>query len=87
MSKEKILENLKALIGKEPMEMCDLSDEIICAFKDFEEDGETEVIVEEAHVGTSNLAAYINSENSTVFRFEAEKNGEEYTVLDVWIGC
>ena len=44
MTKEMVLENLKKLVGTEFD-----ADEVICAFEDFEEDGETNIIVEDSH--------------------------------------
>lgn len=76
MDKLKVLRNLQELIGK-PFS----SNEVIIAFEDFEEDGKTEVIVNESENIGYDYIAYINSENSTQFLFEV-KNG---IVKDVWI--
>lgn len=72
---EKVLKNLGQLIGKEFD-----SDEIICAFEDFEEDGETEVIVKESENVGYDALAYINSKNSTQFLF----NVSDGIIKDVW---
>jgi len=56
MTREMVLENLKNLIGNEFD-----ADEVICAFGDFEEDGEREVTVTES----SNAGYDTISENST----------------------
>ena len=65
MTAEKVLKNLENLIGTEFDE-----DEIICAFEDFEEEGETEVIVKESENYGYDAVSYINSENSTQFLFK-----------------
>lgn len=69
MTKEQVLENLRELIGNEYDE-----DEIICAFEDFEQDGETEVIVNTSCGNGYDAIAYINSANSTEFLFNLDKN-------------
>lgn len=76
MTEEKVLSNLKALIGEEFN-----ADEIICAFEDFEEGGETEVIVNKSHNVGYDALAYINSPNSTQFLFKLQDG----VVRDVWI--
>ncbi len=65
---EGILENLKEMVGKE-MD----ADDIICAFEDFEEFGETEVLIEKSGSNDSVYSAYINAENSTEFCISLEK--------------
>lgn len=64
MTKYKVLENLRKLIGEE-IDM----DEIICAFEDFEEGGETEVYVGKSHNIGYEYIAYINATESTQFLF------------------
>lgn len=64
MTKHKVLGNLKKLIGYK-IDM----DEIICAFEDFEEDGETEVCIGESHNAGYDYVAYINTIGSTQFLF------------------
>lgn len=59
---KEILENLRKLIGQE----LDYN-EVICAFEDFEEFGETEVLIEKSGSDDSVYSAYINAENSTEF--------------------
>lgn len=76
MDRLKVLRNLQELIGK-PFSWSD----VIIAFEDFEENGKTEVIVNESENIGYDYIAYINSENSTQFLFEV-KNG---IVKDVWI--
>lgn len=80
MTREKVLNNLKALIGSVFDE-----DDIICAFEDFEEEGETEVIVKCSENNGYDKIAYINSVDSTQFLFSTYKNGEEEIIDDVWI--
>ena len=84
MTKYDVLENLKKLIAKE-MDY----DEVICAFGNFEEGGETEVIVNSSN-NDYDYIAYINTENSTEFLFAVDKvevsDGEfEEYITDVWI--
>ena len=71
MNVKNVLENLENLIGKEFDD-----DEVICAFEDFEENGETEIIISESEGYTSNFEGYgkctawnahINTEDSTDF--------------------
>ena len=69
MTKEMVLSNLKELVGREFQ-----ADEIICAFEDFEESGETTVYVgDSSNVGYDKIA-YIDSENSTQFLFTLDAN-------------
>lgn len=76
-----VLKNLKELIGQEFDE-----DEIIYAFEDLEEDGETEVYVGKSHNNGYDKIAYINSRNSTQFLFTTEKNeDDEEIITDVWM--
>lgn len=64
MTKYRVLENLRKLVG------CEFDgEEVICAFEDFEEGGETEVIVGESHNAGYDAIAYIATENSTQFLF------------------
>ena len=77
MTSEKELENLKGLIGNEFDE-----DEIICAFEDFEEEGETEVIVKESENNGYDRIAYINSINSTQFLFTVDENE---VIAEIWM--
>lgn len=76
MDKLKVLRNLQELIGK-PFSWSD----VIIAFEDFEEDGKSEVMVNESKNIGYDYVAYINSENSTQFLFEV-KSG---IIKDVWI--
>lgn len=80
MTRENVLENLKELIGEIFNE-----DEIICAFGDFKEEGETEVIVKDSENNGYNKIAYINSINSTQFLFLTHREGTEEIIDDVWM--
>lgn len=81
MTRENVLENLKELVGKVFDE-----DEIICAFKDFKEEGETEVIVKDSENNGYDKIAYINSINSTQFLFLTHRlNAEE--IIDNILMC
>lgn len=88
---EKVLENLKRLISTEPMEFCNLDNEVKCAFEDFEEDGKTEVLFEKSDNSGYDFSAYINAERSTQFCFQVDKKWSEeiedfvYSVTDVRI--
>jgi len=76
MTAENVLENLTELIGSEWD-----AEEVICAFEDFEEDGETEVIAKESE-NNGDYIAYINSAESTQFLFSVD---EENVITDVWM--
>lgn len=80
MTRENVLENLKSLIGK----IFDV-EEIICAFEDFVEEEETEVIVKDSENNGYDKMAYINSINSTQFLFLTHTEHEEEIVDDVWM--
>ena len=67
MTKEMVLENLKKLVGTEFD-----ADEVICAFEDFEEDGETNIIVEDSHNAGYDKIACIDAWNSTEFYFSLD---------------
>ena len=67
MTKEMVLDNLKKLIGTEFDE-----NEVICAFGDYEENGETEVIVEDTNYSRFEKVAYINTEDATEFYFKIQ---------------
>ena len=69
MTRIDVLTNLEKLIGQE----LDY-DEIICAFEDFEEDGETDIIVKESENAGYDYIAYINAVNSTQFLFRVNDN-------------
>lgn len=89
MEKMEVLRNLKNLIGMKPMEICELYNEVIVAFGDFEEGGETEVLFNESHNAGYDYSAYINAEDSTQFLFLLDKEQDEYgdilyAVRDVW---
>ena len=84
ITKQDVLENLSAMIGKEFN-----ADDIICAFEDFEEEGKTEVIVKESENDGYDAIAYINSPNSTQFLFSIHTDEEGVEIIDdVWMwGC
>ena len=68
-TKEDVLKELKALIGTEFDE-----NEVICAFGDFEENGESQVLVEDTSETCGNslgydYSAYINTANAAEFIF------------------
>lgn len=77
MTKEMVLENLKKLVGTEFD-----ADEVICAFEDFEEDGETNIIVEDSHNAGYDKIACIDARDSTEFYFSL---GEGGCIADVWM--
>ena len=77
MTVNKVLENLKALIGKK-MDY----DEVICAFEDFEENRETEVFVGKSNNSSYDFIAYINTNNSKQFLFVVNDNN---IITDVWL--
>lgn len=77
MTRENVLENLKELIGSEWD-----AEEVVCAFEDFEEDGETEVIAKGSENNGYDYIAYINSAESTQFLFSVD---EENVITDVWM--
>lgn len=80
MTRENILENLKELIG----EIFD-ENRIICSFGDFEEKGETEVIVKDSENNGYDKIAYINRENSIQFLFLTHRKSTEEIIDDVWM--
>lgn len=70
----RVLRELKALIGTKFDE-----DEVICAFGDYEEDGESQVLVEDTSETCGNslgydYSAYINTANATEFIFWVDEN-------------
>ena len=77
MTKYDVLENLKKLIGTE----FDY-EEVIIAFGEFEQDGETEVIVNESHNVGYDMIAYINTYDSTQFLFVLD---EDEIIVDVYM--
>jgi hypothetical protein len=81
MTKERVLENLKELVGS-PFE----TDDIICAFGDFEEEGETNVVIKDSENVGYDAIAYIDSPHSTQFLFATHINADnEQIINDVWI--
>lgn len=57
------------------------AEEIICAFGDFEEDGETEVIVGRPHNNGYDAIAYINAYSATQFLFAVDDG----IITDIWV--
>lgn len=76
MTKQMVLENLTKLVGREFD-----ADEVICAFEDFEEYGETEVIVSESSNDGYEYIAYVNAKGSTQFLFTADQDD---VITAVW---
>ena len=72
-----VLNNLKQFIGKEFDE-----DDIICAFEDYEVDGETYVYVGDSDNTGYDKIAYINAEGSEQFLFTVNS---ENIIEDVWM--
>ena len=58
------------------------ADDIICAFVNFEEGGEDEVIVEKSSNPGYDYIAYINAVESSQFCICVDKNNK---IIDVWI--
>ena len=69
MTKEMVLKNLEALVGTEFD-----ADEIICAFEDFEENGETEVIVTDTNYNGFKKVVYVNTREAVEFYFDLQEN-------------
>ena len=76
MTKEMVLENLNKLVGNEFDE-----DEIICSFEDFEEDGETDILVSDSNNSDYDKIAYINVAGATEFYFSLS----EGMIKEVWM--
>lgn len=77
MTREMVLRNLEALVGTEFD-----ADAVICAFEDFEEDGETNIIVSDSSNSGYNKVAYIDTEDATEFLFSLD---EVDCIKDVWM--
>jgi hypothetical protein len=71
-----VIENIKKIKNVEESE---IRNEIICAFEDYNFEGETEVIV------SSNNQVYINHINSPIIEFATENNNDKITVTNAWI--
>lgn len=98
ISLEKVQKNLEKLIGKTYSSL-DYSesayDDIVCAWEDFEHNGETQVIVsdDEEYHDPPFLSTYINEKDSPEFTLyiereiyyseEYEENIEEFTITKV----
>lgn len=77
MTAERVMENLKVLVGRKFN-----NDDIICAFEDDEENGETEVIINKTSVlPMKTYTAYINAVDSKEFLIIV--NGENI-IVDVY---
>ncbi len=76
MTKEMVLENLNKLVGNEFDEY-----EIICSFEDFEEDGETDILVSDSNNSGYDKIAYINVAGATEFYFSLS----EGMIKEVWM--
>lgn len=76
MTKEMVLENLNKLVGNEFDE-----DEIICSFEDFEEGGETDILVSDSNNSGYDKIAYINVAGATEFYFSLS----EGMIKEVWM--
>ena len=77
MTKEMVLKNLEALVGTEFD-----AEEVICAFEDFEESGETNIITEDSHNAGYDKIAYIDTKDATEFYFSLDEDG---CIADVWM--
>ncbi|EPD59107.1 hypothetical protein HMPREF1215_00714 [Coprococcus sp. HPP0074] len=76
MTKEIVLKNLRTLIGRKFDQ-----NEVICAFEDFEEDGETNIVVSDSDNTGYDKIAYINRVGATGFYFDLNKE----RIVDVWM--
>ena len=77
MTSDMVLNNLKELIGKEFD-----SDDVICAFEDYEVDGENSVYVGDSNNNGYDKIAYVDTENSVQFLFKVNSKN---IIEDVWI--
>lgn len=77
MKADEVLKNLKAMIGKEIYFY-----DVVCAFEDFEEGGETNVYVGESNNNGYDYIAYIDAPESTQFLI---KVNHEDVIEDVWM--
>lgn len=76
MTVNEVLNNLKKLVE------CEFdTNEIICSFEDFQENGINEIYVGESHNAGYDHIAYINNSESTQFLFTVN-NG---IIKDVWV--
>lgn len=57
-------------------------DEIICAFEDFEENGETDIYVGDSNNSGYDKIAYIDTKDANEFYFTLDK---ENVITDVWM--
>ena len=76
MTVNEVLSNLKKMIGKE----IDF-DDVVCAFEDFEECGESDVYVGESNNNGYDYIAYIDAPDSTQFLISVDG---ENKITDVW---
>lgn len=75
MKANEVLKNLETLVGKE-MD----SDDVICAFEDFEENGENTVYVGKSNNAGYDYIAYIDTKDATEFLISVN---EENVITDV----
>ena len=95
ISLEKVQENLEKLIGKTYHHSESAYDDIICAWEDFEHNGETQVIVSDdgEQYDPPFLSTYINEKDSPEFTLYIERdvhfseeygeNVEEFTITEI----
>lgn len=69
MTADNVLDNLKDLVGKS----FDY-DEVVCAFENYEENGESYVYVGESNNNGYDYIAYIDQVNSTQFLIKTDVN-------------
>lgn len=77
MTKEMVLENLQKLVGTEFN-----ANDIVCAFEDFEENGEECVYVGDSNNAGHDKIAYIDKKDATEFYFLLDKDNH---IIEVWI--
>lgn len=94
MTKEQVLKNLEKFLGKvlyvgsEMQNECECvtCDDIICAFEDYEEFGESYVIIDNLdHYGDRGytMSVYIDVKRATEFLFFLDTN---YVITDIHMG-
>ena len=90
ITEQGIMENLKKLIGR-TFKINEIYDEIVCAFEDYEYEGESYVQVtndiEDEYYTT--FQAYIDHEDADIYRIVTERdyvdiNEYNYTVTEVY---
>ena len=82
---EGILKNLENLIGR-PLNGSEFSDEVICAFEDFEVNGEDYVVINTRCYSNYDTIAYINHEASPQNCMITHEEGNGIFFIDnVWM--